>query len=836
MRTKHFLAAAVACLIILVIVLAWWTPRLLQERLARQQAAADAVTTATTSDAATATAPEAAGTEATGDGVVISDAPADETSADSTVSTPGSGGESESPAAVVDPEPLSPDRVAAIMLSGPGGGDTIQLRRDEGSWLLDGDPAAPADNAKIAALLDALLNAPRDPADVPPENVGLADGEGVRINLLDDNGMVGASLRIGLRPEGDFESAYLEDGETVGTQLAHADLRGLLGLWRNTPDDSSRAVDWLSTRLVSFDPETVTRVTLVQPDHEFTLSRVGDSWTVDADPAVADPDPAELRRWLADLSDFRVDAKRPLTADGDWEDAPFGLRLELDGGGTVDVAVQMNPFAGGMAAVASTRPGLAYALPVWRARAYFDRADKLFRLRETPFAGEDIRFIDIRRDGESVKLQNRDGAWLAPNSAYPLLPGRAEQVAEAVTGFRPVSPARLATPGGMPLVGNPAVEITLADGAVVQYRLGGFHPVFPRRYVLVNNAKLFAVDAADVGVLFPQFSQFLELGPVFNDIDAATLSRLDMATPEGRLLLSLERREDGWVAVTGQGEEPLLEGEEAQLVTAPAAWRIVGFFSSGPEPFMATQGGIQIRLSDDDTARAILLLPPQDGVSPVLRDDRQTFTFSEIDLAEWFGHLGALNKRVSARIAERLAAEEAMRAAAEAAAADEARQVESARAEEEDAAVAPEDATEADDVADDAVEAPEAAAPEPEEELPREPEAVVESNTYEAEESLSPEHEPEPEAEAEIETEAPVQPEPQVPEEQSDSVDSDPEPETPEADLAPEPESEPVTEPLPDDSVQDNDAGEFAPAEEARAEPEQAPESTENIEPAATQE
>lgn len=819
MRTKHFLAAAVACLAILVIVLAWWTPRLLQERLDRRQAAADATTTATAPASATESAESTETATSAGD-VSTSEPASDETPIDPADAVDPAVSAADADAALPSdsadvPEPLLPDRVAAVMLSGHGGNDTIQLRREDGAWLLEGDPAAPADDAKVAALLDALLSAPREPApaDVPPESVGLADGEGVRINLLDDNGMVGASLRVGLRPDGDFDSAYLEDGETAGVQLARADLRGLLGLWRNVPGDSPRAEDWLSTRLIAFDPETVARITLRQPDYEFTLARTDGAWTAEADPAVNAPDPAELRRWLADLADFRVDAKRPLTADGAWEDAPFALRLELDGGDTVDVAVQMNPFTGGMAAIASTRPGLAYALPVWRAHAYFDRADKLFRLRETSFAVEDIRYIDIRRDGESVKLRNRDGAWLAPNSAYPLLPDRAAQVAQAVADFRPASPARLSTPGGMPLFGNPAVEITLADGTVVQYRLGGFHPVFPRRYVLVNNTKLFAVDAADVGALFPQFSQFMELGPVFNDIDTAALSRLEMATPEGRLLLSLERREDGWVAVTSQGEEPLLEGEEAQLVTALAAWRIVGFFSSGPEPFMASQGGIQLRLSDDDTARAILLLPPQDGVSPVLRDDRQTFTFSEVDLAEWFAHLGALNQRVNARIAERQAAEEALRAAAEAASAEEARRVENEIHEDTNAE---DTAPETSDVTEDAADSPVATPVEPGEALPveSEPDALAEPG---AEESASPEQEqeqePEPgeEPEAEVTETPPIQVEPT--EEQSASAES---------------------EPLADDSIRDNDAGEFAPTEEPQSEPE--PEPAESVEPATTQE
>ncbi len=433
----------------------------------------------------------------------------------------------EALAAISLPPRPAPAEVSEILLETPDGQVPVHLVRSGAAWTIKSLHDAPASRARVERFLTQLLQggaelaAPAGGEAFPAAGLGQGEGLTVRLKRLDGTELPG--LVLGLRPENAYGAAYVRAANDARIFLLAADLRGDAGLWRNSPDAAPDSRAWLDERVFLFEPETVVALDALYPDHQILFDREENGgWRFFGAAPNGKWRSEGVDEWLADLAGFRIaDAADPaLRAALGLDNPTHRLTLTLADGSQKALSLAPDHAGEGMWLESSDQPGRIYYLPEWRFRLYFQRLRSLFPGAAPSFRPEDVRFIDFRRGGEGIKLARRDGEWRAVAQTLPVAPGKAERLIRLMADWRPEDYASIGDKAARP-AGGPLLEITLAGDDVLQYRLGGRHPVFPWRYVLVNGAILFSVAEGEAGVMFPELSEIL-IAPLSPDDEPET--------------------------------------------------------------------------------------------------------------------------------------------------------------------------------------------------------------------------------------------------------------------------------------------------------------------------
>lgn len=594
-----------------------------------------------------------------------------------------------------------PEDAAAIEIGGPAG-VSVALDRTDAGWTVRQLGGAPALSAKVDELLRTLLSGTGSPvaATQGPDVTGLVDDEGVRVAVTTAAGGA-ATFAVGLRPEGNFTSTYVRmpGGALV---LADGDLRAELGLWKNRPGETPSPLAWLDTCVFRFDPEQVVSLTATYPDHTIAFAkRPGEGENAPAVWRLETPAPGGewsedgLRRWLADLADFRIsgvaDAEDAETREGQIH----GIVLGFADGTEKSIRVVPSHAGEGAVAVVSDRPGRAFTLPNWRFRKYFGRIGTLFPNAVPHFDLSEVRFLDVRDGGESVKIMRRDNGWEPVALPYELKSGQIERLARFLSTWRSEDYADPDAKSIRPSYGGPMVEIVLAKGEVHQYRLSGRHPVFPWRYVTLDGKRILTVSDAEAGVMFPSFSDILELGPVFPALERGEAKTFELRELSGPFRIRFSRDGAGaWTAETETGVMPLDRATADELIADLQSWRVAGFHRPG-FTFGVEDPSYGITVGTDAEESGITLFRPFDRDIPYVTDGERHFLLDRAEFHNWLVSVKDIGARVNEHAAfqaeeqrkaeERAKAEERERAQAEAEAKAraEAKALEEAKAREE---------------------------------------------------------------------------------------------------------------------------------------------------------
>ena len=585
-------------------------------------------------------------------------------------------------AGIAEEQVPQPGEVAHIALSRAGGEPVVTLARGESGWTLGGAAEIPAEDAKVERLLEDLLRSPRIPLashPLPAEAVtGLEDGNGIVVAVTDREGRMYAP-RIGLRPEGVYDRtlARLPDGKEV---LLGADIRGDLGLWQNNPDATPDDSAWIERRVFRFDPAAAVRVEARYPDHEMAFKR-GDDGTWSADGYVPGGvwSREGLAAWLADLAELRVEGPGE---DGDrnfiFTARPGTVTLTVTMADGTEKGIRVGPdsYEGGMLAVVSDLPAQVYRLPQWRMERHFFPLRRLFPGVAPTFDIADIRFIDIRRGVESVKIAHRDGVWRPIGARFPLRQENVEFLARLLASLKPQDYAthdlRRAA------YGAPMVEVTLSGDEVHQYRLAGRHPVFPWRYVVLGSETLSVTDA-EATVMFPGFADVLDLGLVFPDQEEADIAGVILDDAHGQRIVGFSQdAAGGWTADTGRKARTLTTEESAKVIRGLLNWNVAGFFDAQRD---AGQHPIEYLLKMIDgngREKTIELLKPRERDIPFVSGGDRGYLVDRADFSNWLGDVREVARELdeaaeqeAAALREQRAREEAEREAAQKAAAAE---------------------------------------------------------------------------------------------------------------------------------------------------------------------
>ncbi len=551
-------------------------------------------------------------------------------------------------------EPLPAPLFAIQAITGidlPGDGGRLRHTGPEG-WKISAPGHAasePADAEKIRRLLAdlSLAGARASLSHASTPQTGLEDGGGLTLALREGESGPVRYFRIGLRPEGAYDAAYLvlPDGKKV---LAPADIRGDLGLFVNRPGALPPKDFWLDRVVLSFDAAAAVRLSVQYPDHKLVFAKNPDGEWQPESPV---PDEAwsrpGLAAWLRDLAAFRVDGQTGGEAGLFPEDAKTckiivtladgSVKTLLAGYGPVDAEVQV---------LTSERPESVFRLSAWRYRKYFRRLEQLFPKAAAHYDLSDIRFIDLRRDGESVKIAYRDGEWRGVAVPYRVRSERLERLARFLAGWRPedyaASDFRLVRPG----YGGPMLEVILADGEVHQYRLAGRHPFLPWRYVIQDGKTTFSVTEAAAGLMFPGFAEVLDLGLVFAPITRETVTRIELADA-GQARITFEKDGTGaWKARTEAGETAVSEEEGRELLDEFMLWPVLGFYENN-QALTKTEPAFTLCLWDEAGGmKKLSILPPHEREIPYLTDSGRAFLFDRAEFFNWLGAVRGVSKRI----------------------------------------------------------------------------------------------------------------------------------------------------------------------------------------------
>ncbi len=549
----------------------------------------------------------------------------------------------------------TPDQVTTIILSSASGDRPVWLSKNGDVWQVETLHGAQAKAEKVQRFLQSLLG-PTEPVETGTETGATVD-EGILVSLGLDNGQAQPYMILGLRPHGSFDKAYARLVDSDELVLLPGDIRGDIGLWKNVPGVFPESTPWLQTTLFSFDPAEAVGVRALYPDHrlDFTRDETGD-WSFSGSSPAGEFDRAAFARWLDDLADFRIaTVADPANMAQYGLDTPFhSLAIQLADGSEITVIASPNRMGDGMWIATSTMPGQVFLLPDWRFQQYFQPFSALFPDASPRYSTDAIQFIDIRRSGESVKLTRRNNEWQAVATSYPIRTERIVRLAAVLAGWRPNDIADAGVRQARPVFGGPLVEVTLTDGTVHQYRLGGRHPVFPWRYVLVDNKALFSTVDADALSMFPDFAEIMDLGMVFGTLDAEQITRLELSMPDmEEAVVSAGLTATGeWEVVTEEGRTILQPEEVEEFIQAPLRWKIADFYrlSELDRP----ENMFLLRLSGGGVEKQIVILSPQGRDIPYIDESDRAFLAERTSFFNWFGVLRAINLRISEEAIERL--------------------------------------------------------------------------------------------------------------------------------------------------------------------------------------
>lgn len=586
------------------------------------------------------------GRDAAPDTVAVS-THADTAPADSASAVDAPPAKPEAPVAAARP---MPDEVLELAV---GSGDgALRLERSHDGWDVVGAVSAPADAGKVDHLLSCLLSARMHPADGESRAVsGLEDADaGLPVKLVTADRSA-YEMRVGLRPEGSFGSTYVRlPGGDV--EILSADIRGDLGLWKNDPDAAPDPTAWLKKEALTFEPGRAVRLEAVYPDHRIVFERPdGGDWEQRGYIPGGEWDREALEKWLRDLSRFQISG---ISGTGDLPKDPqksHSVKITLDDGSEKAVHVAANHAGEGMLVESSDFPGHVFHLPEWRFRKYFRRLPSLFPKAVPHFDLADIRFIDVRQGGETVKIANKDNAWHAATATYPLCRESVDRLAGMLSTWRPEDYAAPDFKAVRPLFAGPMIEVILAGGTVHQYRLAGRHPLFPWRYVILDNAAIFSITDAEAGVMFPGLAEVLELGRVLPETSADAIDAIRLEESESGSRLELRRRDDdAWEAGADDHWIWLSREESEYILNELLDWSVAGFYNLDARPDKPTTM-YQLWVRDKDgTERAIQFLEPDERDIPYLAEGiikgHRAFLLDRKEFFNWLGAMRGLGERI----------------------------------------------------------------------------------------------------------------------------------------------------------------------------------------------
>lgn len=563
--------------------------------------------------------------------------------------------------------PPSPHDVATIVLGSEA--DGVKLVRSAEGWNVASLQDCPADGDKVQRLLDSLLNSRAEPLPRDREGLvtGLENGSGLPITFTLKNGRQYAPA-IGLRPEGSYDRVYarLPGGAEV---LLSGDIRGSLGLWKNSADDKPNPADWLDKRILRFYPTEVAALSVAYPDHKLEFA-VDDNGALQPEGYIpgGDWEREGLNAWIRDLSEFEVsglaESQEPPNSE---EGRLHKLHVTTKNGEQTTgkgLTVYPNHAGGeGMLVVLDELPGRVYHLPEWRFRKYFRRLPQLFPKAVPNFELSDIRFLDVRHGGETFKFIRRDGQWSAVASHYPVKPTQLDRVARFLAGWHPEDYATPDFKKIRPGYGGPMVEVILAGGDVHQYRLAGRHPLFPWRYVSLDGKSVLSVTDAEAGVMFPEFVDVLDLGHVFEGMKLDNVAEMELNGGEGEALFLLRRHGDDEWRVEKDGHDISVDAVTAwHLVNEVLGWRVAGFYDT--ENRTTKNPAYSLHLTDNDGKRkSIALMLEQERDVPYVADNGRSYLMERAEFFNWLGEarvmMGKVDSEAAATAAEEQAREEA---------------------------------------------------------------------------------------------------------------------------------------------------------------------------------
>lgn len=579
---------------------------------------------------------------------------------------PDAGARAETPAPAAPARPEAADILEVVL--GEGEDATILAREGDG-WVVKNLEDMPADNDKIDRLLVDLLRAHAEPLLVgaaQTSQTGLENGGGYPVTLRTREGGEYA-IAIGLRPWGEYNRTYarLADG---GEVTLSSDVRGDLGLWKNRLDAPADPMNWMNRVVMRFNPEDATAINATYPDHAIRMVRDENyTWHNEGYVPIEQWDRDDLTAWLADLSGFQV-ASLVLPEDTPALEGEPSHTLEVQlGDRAKQLRVYPNHAGGeGMLVESDDFPDRIFHLPEWRFRKYFRRLPSLFPGAVPMYDVADIRFLDIRRGGETVKITRRDGSWQAVALAYPLLTGPVDRLARLLSGWHPEDYATPDFKTIRPNYGGPMVEVILANGDVHQYRLAGRHPLFPWRYVILDGKGVYSVTESEAGVMFPDFADILDLGRVFGNLEMSGVAAVELAGEDRTApLLTLRREGEDWTAEAGGHEVTLEGGRGWRIVNDLLLWQVAGFYDIDSAPTKSAPTHYLRVVDMDGRTRGIAVLPPEERDVPYIGDGGRAFLIDRNDFSNWLAEARRLIEEMENQArAEQARREEADRQAA----------------------------------------------------------------------------------------------------------------------------------------------------------------------------
>lgn len=583
---------------------------------------------------------------------------------------PGSGGDASGAADAPGEVPPPAEAVVSVALGLRDGEPSVRLEKRDGAWRIAALAGAPADADRVRLLLDALLTAAKTP--LPPsagEDGAEARGLGrdaLSARLTTKDGTVHETV-FGLRPEGVYDRTYvLAPG---GAAVLAADLRGIAGIWENRPGAVPAADVWLERRVLRFDPGAAARLEASYPDHEIVFEKSAEGvWEALSYVPGGSWSAAGLDDWLADLAELRVGglAEEGERFDPEQTQSHLSIDVVLADGQRKSIQVVDDHAGSGMLALALDAPGQIYRLPDWRFERYFLRMRSLFPGTAPRFGLNDIRFLDIRRGGENIKISHVGGTWRGTASAFPLRPERVERLARFLSQFRPEDYAAPDFKSVRPTYGSPMIEVTLNNFDVFQFRLAGRHPVFPWRYVLMTTPSFsvtLSVSDAEAAILFPDFADVLDLGKVFDGIAGDDLAGIELRDADGNRIAAMRGVSDGvWLIENDKKARELTPGEVDSVVRRVAAWEVVGFH------VMKRNEPPKYRLeatSRDGRKKSIEVLESLEGNIPYAAAGEMGFLVDRAEFLDWVGEVADISHALDAEAEREAAEQEAARLAAE---------------------------------------------------------------------------------------------------------------------------------------------------------------------------
>lgn len=547
----------------------------------------------------------------------------------------------ETPPSPPPQRPKVEDVVAVWAGTGEG---ALRLERSGEKWNVVGAVSAPADENRVTALLSDLLDATFQGI---PENerpvTGLENGSGLPVTLV-AAGCDDYEMRIGLRPEGRYDAAYVSmpGGEVV---VLSSDVRGRLGLWKNVPDAFPDSSAWAEKGIIRFNPDEAVRIEAVYPDHRIAFEKSHDGeWEQRSYVPGGEWDRQALEGWLRDVSSFRVSGAGGVGNLDKENQVRHHLAITLADGTEKTIWAAANHAGDGMVVESSDYPGHLFTLSDWRFRRYFRRLHRLFPEATPHFTLSDVRFIDIRQTGESVKIARRNNAWHLSSWPYPL---RTETVERLVRMLSLWQPEDYATPDFKtirPHFAGPMIEVSLADGRVHQYRLAGRHPIYPWRYVIVDNAAIFSITDPTVAVMFPALADVLDLGKTVSVQTVDDIREIRLEDEQKKQIAFLCHKEDGsWEGETDSGTVDTAEADISIIARKMVDWTPIGFYPLDSQATKPVQLYSLHVIDNDGTGQTIQFYESDGHHVPYSAEGHRAFLLERKAFFNWLGAIRALN-------------------------------------------------------------------------------------------------------------------------------------------------------------------------------------------------